>query len=83
MRAQGHILVWGTPAGEGRASDANEWYQQLKAWWAAHKAARRQARMAALDACWDAKHENVRPLRAEAAAQGALTVATMLYGLSQ
>jgi hypothetical protein len=83
MRAQGHILIWGTPAGEGHASDVKGWYQQLSAWWAAQKAARRQARMTALHARWDATHEAVRPLRAEATAQGALTVATMLYGLSQ
>jgi hypothetical protein len=83
MRAQGHVLAWGTQAGEARASDAKGWYQQLKAWWAAHRAARRQARMAALDARWDATHERVRPLRAEATAQAALTVVTMLYGLSQ
>jgi hypothetical protein len=88
MRAHGHVLVWGTHAGEGRARDAKGWYQQLKEWWAACTAARRQVRLAALGACWDARHETVRPLRAEAApemaaAQGALTVATMLYGLSQ
>jgi hypothetical protein len=88
MRAHGHVLVWGTHAGEGRASDAKGWYQQLKAWWAARKALRRQARLAALHACRDARHEAMRPLRAEAApemaaAQGALMVATMLYGLSQ
>jgi hypothetical protein len=83
MRAQGHILVWGTPAGKRRVRDANGWYQQLKAWWTAHKAEPEHARMAALDACWDARHERVRPLRADATAQGALTVATMLYGLSQ
>jgi hypothetical protein len=80
-------LVWGTHAGEGRAKDAHGWYQQLTAWWAARKALRRQARPAALDACWDAKREAVRPLRAEtapemAAAQGALTMATLLYGLT-
>jgi hypothetical protein len=88
MRAQGHVLVWGTPAGERRASDAKGWYQKLCDWWAARNALRRQARRAALHACWDAGHETVRPLRAEAApemaaAQGTLTVATMLYGLSQ
>jgi hypothetical protein len=83
MRAQGHVLVWGTQAGEGCASDAKGWYQPLKAWWIAHKAARRQARMAALEARWDAQHEAVRPSGAEAAAQGALRVATLLYGLSQ
>ena len=83
MPAQEHILVWETLAGEGRASDANGCYQRLKAWWAAQKAARRQARMTALDACWDATHEAIRPLRAEATAQGALTMVSMLYGLSQ
>jgi hypothetical protein len=88
MRAHGHVLVWGTHAGKAPASDAKSWYQKLKAWWAARKALRRQARLAALDACWDATHEAVRPLRAEAAAemaaeQRALTVATLLYGLSQ
>jgi hypothetical protein len=88
MRAHGHVLVWGTHAGEDRAKDAHGWYQQLTAWWTARTAARRQAGLAALDACWDAEREAVRPLRAEAApemaaAQGALTVVTLLYGLSQ
>jgi hypothetical protein len=88
MRAHGHILVWGTHAGEGRARDAKGWYQQLKEWWAARTAAREQARLAALNTCWDAQHEAMRPLRAEAApdmaaAQRALTVAALLYGLSQ
>ena len=83
MRAQGHVLDWGMPAGEGRAKDAKRWYQRLNAWWAAQTAARRQARMAALEARWDAQHETVRPVGAEAAAQGALRVATLLYGLSQ
>ena len=88
MQAHGHVLVWGTHAGERRARDAKGWYQQLRAWWAARTAAREQARRVALQACWDAQHEAVRPLRAEAApemaaAQGALTMATLLYGLSQ
>jgi hypothetical protein len=88
MRSHGHATVWGTHSGVGHTKDAKCWYQQLKEWWAAHNAARRQQRLAALHACWDARHEAVRPLRAEAApemaaAQGALTVATILYGLSQ
>ena len=58
-------------------------YQQLSAWWAAQKPARRQAQTAAHHAHWDATHERVRPLPAEATAQAALTVVTMLYGLSQ
>jgi hypothetical protein len=88
MRAHGQATVWETYLGIGRARDAKGWYQQLRSGWAARTAARRQARPAALDASWDAQHEAVRPLRADAAqemaaAQGVLTVATMLYGLSQ
>jgi hypothetical protein len=88
MRARGHATVWGPPLGVGRAGSGAGWYQPLREWWAAHKAARRQARLAALDARWDAQQEIVRPLHAEAApetaaVQSTLTVAAMLYGLSQ
>jgi hypothetical protein len=85
MRAHGQATVWGRHIDGSRA---RSWSQQLGAWWAAHQAARRQARLAALEARWDAQQETVRPLRAEAApetaaAQGALTVAVMLYALSR
>ena len=84
MRAHAHTTVWGTPIGVGRASKAQGWSQQLREWWAAHTAARRQTRLAALSACWDAQHEAVRPLHAEAAmemavAQGTLSSATQAY----
>jgi hypothetical protein len=88
MRAHGHAPAWGTHIGVGRARDTKSWYQQLRDWWTSHKAARQQANLDALHRCWDAKHEAVAPHRAEAApemaaAHHAISVATMLYGLSQ
>jgi hypothetical protein len=67
MHANGHTTAWGTHIGVGRAADGKGWYQQLKEWWVAHKAARRDAKLAALTARWDARREAVRPLHAEAA----------------
>ena len=77
MQAHGHILVWGTHAGKGRASDAKGWYQQLKARWQAYTTARQHARRAALNACWDAEREALRPQRAETAPE----LAAVRYGL--
>jgi len=67
MRAHGHASVWRTHSGVGRANDDKGWYQQLKAWWATQKAARHDARLAALNARWDAGREAVRVLHADAA----------------
>ena len=67
MHANGHTTVWGTHSGIGRASDAKSWYQQLKAWWAGHQAARRATNLANLNACWDARREAVRLQHADAA----------------
>ena len=87
MHANGHTTVWGTHIGLGRATDGQSWYQQVQAWWAAHKAARQQANLEALHRCWDARREAVTSQCAEAApemiaAHHSLSVATMLYGLS-
>ena len=67
MRAHGHAPVWRTHIGVGRATDGKGWYQQLSAWWADHKAARREANLASLNARWDARREAVRPLHTDAA----------------
>jgi len=88
MHAKGHTTTWGMHIGVGRGRDAKGWYQQLKEWWAAHKVAREEARLAALRAQWDAKRETVMPYRADSAAdmavtQHAVSIATMLYGLNQ
>jgi hypothetical protein len=87
MHANGHTTVWGTHIGVGGARDAKRWYQQLREWWVARKAAREQARLAALTACWDARREALKPLRADAAAEmvaaeHTLSTSIMLYGLA-
>jgi hypothetical protein len=67
MSAQGHTTVWGTPIGIGRATDTQGWYQQLTAWWADHKATRREAHLTTLNARWDARREAVLLNHADAA----------------
>ena len=67
MRAHGHASVSRIHIGVGRATDDKGWYQQLRAWWAAHKAARREANLVRLNARWDAQREAVRPLQTDAA----------------
>jgi hypothetical protein len=86
MRTHGQAIVWGTHVEVGHISVHAGWYQPLKVWWAARQAGRRQAHLSTRDACWNAQCEAVRPLRAEpahdmVAAQSAITVATILYGL--
>jgi hypothetical protein len=87
MHTNEHTTVWGTPIGIGRARATKSWYQQLRDWWTAHKAAREQANLEALHRCWDARREAVTSHRAEAAPEMAAahhtrSVATMVYGLA-
>ena len=86
MPTHGHPTVVAIPI--GRTGDAKGWSQRLHTWWTAHRAARHAAHLAALGIRWDATREAVTPLRADAApemaaAHKAISVATMLYGLSQ
>jgi hypothetical protein len=67
MRAHGHASVWRIHSGVGRVNDDTGWRQQLRAWWAAHKAARHDAKLATLSARWDVRREAVRVLHADAA----------------
>jgi hypothetical protein len=67
MTTHGYTTVWGTHIGVGRRTDAKGWYQQLKAWWADHKAARHEAHLITLNARWDARREAVRLQPADAA----------------
>jgi hypothetical protein len=88
MRSHGSTTVWDTPLGGCCDRDPSGWCQHLRAWRAARKAARQQARLAALTNRWDAEHEAVTPLRADAAidmaiAQGTLALATQPYSLIQ
>jgi hypothetical protein len=67
MRVHGHTSVWRIHIGVGRATDDTGWHQHLRAWWAAHKAARRNANLMRLNAHRDAQREAVRPLQTDAA----------------
>jgi hypothetical protein len=68
MRTQGPASVWKTHVGIGRAREAKGWSRQLQEWWTARKAARHDARLATINARWDARREAVRVLHADAAA---------------
>ena len=68
MRAHEQASVWRIPFGVGRAHADMGWPQQLQAWWAAHKTARQDVKLARLRARWDARREAVRVLHADAAA---------------
>jgi hypothetical protein len=67
-----------------QARVADERWQQLRRWWAA----RRRATLAAFDSRWDSQRESLKTSRADAAlemaaARGALSMATMLYGFTR
>jgi hypothetical protein len=59
MTVLGHTIPWGMHVEAGRTTDAKGWYTKFKTWWANHKAARQEAKRAALKAHWDARREAV------------------------
>jgi hypothetical protein len=86
MQTHGNVAIWRTHIGIGRVREHKGWYQRLREWWTAYKASRQEARLSAMNACWDAKHETFTPLHAEAApemaiARGTLSMATQPYSL--
>ena len=88
MHTHEHTTVWGASLRLGRTHQSRSWYQQLWDWWTIHNAARQQATNEALHRCWDARREATIPQYAEAtpemaAAHHAMSVAAILYGLSQ
>ena len=68
MHAPGQTTVWEMPIGIGRARDGKGWYHELKAWWTAHKVARREARFAATPLRADAAADLVAPVHAQSIA---------------
>jgi hypothetical protein len=85
MRPQ--ATVWGTHIGVGRARSEAGWYRQLREWWNAHKAAREQAKLRALNARWDAQREAIRSIPAGTATdmvaeRYAFATTTRLSGLA-
>jgi hypothetical protein len=67
MHAHRHTTAWGIHIGGRRARNVKGQYHELKDWWAAHKTARHEARLATLKARCNAKCEAVRPLHAATA----------------
>jgi hypothetical protein len=61
MMAHAHTTALGTHIGIGQATQG--WYTQVKTW----LAGRHDTKLATLNAHWDARHETVRPFRADAA----------------
>ena len=87
MRAKGQTTVWGNHIPVGRAKHSSGWLQQWRDWWTLYKATRQNTKFKSLEGCWDAHREVLIPVRADAAAEmaaahGALSLATQLYGLS-
>lgn len=83
-RAHAQATAWGIYLGVGRARADDGWRRQLRRWWSARRDAHRRAKIATLNSYWDSQREAFRLLRADAApelaaAQGTLSITTMLY----
>jgi hypothetical protein len=85
MRVDEPVTMWRTSVGGGAPRDWAAWWRQLRRWWAARHATRRRAAVSAFAASWNPQRETFKPRPVGtaadvAAAHGALSTTTRLYG---
>jgi hypothetical protein len=87
MRIDEPMTVWEIDVRGGAPRDGAAWWRQLRRWWVARHAARQRAAVVAFAASWNPQRETFQPrligtAADVAAAHGALSTTTRLYGCS-